>query len=507
MNILEVKKTQPYASVAIFFAVAFALYSGTFSNEWTYDDLPVIVENTDVQSIKGFLENTYPGRPLREISFLIDHAIFGLSPSGWHFQQIFWHSVNAILIWRIIPLLGGGPIASWFSALAFLIHPVQAEVVANISHRKDILALAFCLISILLYAKGIRHIKGKRAFYVAASFTSIAVAYLAKENALVMPLVLSVYELCLIPPKQRILTYYPFAYLTIATSGLISFSIWLWAGVGLQKHAETIVPLMVKFNLDPPFSEGRFFLTAIKSSTFMISKIFWPTNLAPEYTYSAPSNIFDAWVISGAFICLFIGGLGYFLFRRHPNMFFALSLFVIFWIPTSNLIWPLSYFSADRYIYAPIVGIACLLGLAIDKPLSHQSKLAFIPITVLLISLSFSSWQQCKIWRDSESLWYHAVRVNPEATFALNNIGQILIDKKEYSKAESYLLKAANLNHSVIMPRYNLALLYDLQGDRFSAIRYFSEFLQRVDFGGNREQRQLATEIRRYIFKKYGLHL
>ena len=88
------KRFVPYG---LLFVLAFLAYANTFGNGWTYDDFPVIVENPDVRSWAEFLRNSYPGRPLRELTYLFDHALFGLNPAGWHLQQIFWHALNACL--------------------------------------------------------------------------------------------------------------------------------------------------------------------------------------------------------------------------------------------------------------------------------------------------------------------------------------------------------------------------------------------------------------------------
>jgi hypothetical protein len=74
----------------IFIVLAYCIFANTFANEWTMDDFPVIVKNHDVQSFHAFLKNSRPGRPLRELTFLLDHAFFGLNPMGYHIQQIFW---------------------------------------------------------------------------------------------------------------------------------------------------------------------------------------------------------------------------------------------------------------------------------------------------------------------------------------------------------------------------------------------------------------------------------
>jgi hypothetical protein len=128
--------SSPVLHCVFLLILTYGLYSQTFYNEWTLDDLTVLVNNPDIKSLSGFFENTKPGRPLREFTFLADYTFFGQSPFGYHFQHLFWHWLNGVLIY----LLG---------AVLFLVHPLTVEVGANISHRKDSLSLAFSLLSLL----------------------------------------------------------------------------------------------------------------------------------------------------------------------------------------------------------------------------------------------------------------------------------------------------------------------------------------------------------------------
>ena len=127
------------ALIAVAIALVFILYAPSFQNEWLMDDFPVIVENSDIRAVSNFIEDRYPGRPLREVSYLLDYALFELNPSGYHIQQNLMHALNAYLFFVLVLNLGSSRLVAWFASLLFLSHPINVEVVANISHRKDCL--------------------------------------------------------------------------------------------------------------------------------------------------------------------------------------------------------------------------------------------------------------------------------------------------------------------------------------------------------------------------------
>ena len=138
------------ASLLLLLLAAFALFANTFGAEWNYDDFPVIVDNPDVLSFANFFKDQFPGRPLREFTFVIDHALFGMAPAGWHIQHIFWHAFCAWLLWLLAVRLDFGRTVAWITSLFFLVHPLQVETVANLSHRKESLALVFSLLALLV---------------------------------------------------------------------------------------------------------------------------------------------------------------------------------------------------------------------------------------------------------------------------------------------------------------------------------------------------------------------
>ena len=323
LHLNNLKSNYPLEFLALI-ALAFLFYSNTFANGWTLDDFPVIVNNPDIKSLGGFLTNSYPGRPLREITFLIDHAFFGLDPVGYHFQNILWHGLNGCLVYLLARRLTLLPIPAFLAACLFLLHPIQVEVVANISHRKDSLALFFCLVSSLCYWQFLKDLSRAKWLWLLAAVGSAAVAMLAKQNALIMPMVFLLIETVESSGKRCLLTYKRtlWALGIVAAASALS---WLLFAGGREAHLNGIVELLVKFNYYPDWTESAYFMTVLKSWVFMLGKYFWPVNLAVEYTYSVPVAWSDLWVVTG--LVGTVGALGWLLWARlkSPLFFFMLQ--------------------------------------------------------------------------------------------------------------------------------------------------------------------------------------
>lgn len=96
------------------------VHVSTLSAGFVYDDHRFVEVNSKVRSIdpllffsdassasasQGIQPDVY--RPLRTLSYAIDHALFGLRPWGWHLVNLLWHGLAAGLLFRLLlPLLG-----------------------------------------------------------------------------------------------------------------------------------------------------------------------------------------------------------------------------------------------------------------------------------------------------------------------------------------------------------------------------------------------------------------
>jgi hypothetical protein len=431
----------------IFIVLAYCIFANTFANEWTMDDFPVIVKNHDVQSF-------------------------------------------------------GNKIVSWISSLLFLVHPIQVEVVANISHRKESLVLAFSLFSLLAYMKNYE-VKKNRAFWIAGSFSLAVIACLAKESAVLLPLIFLAYELIFINRNKRVLLRYPILTLLVLVTCVVVFLAWLGYIGGLENIKRKMhLSLIVHANHFTYSEFVTWYPMVLKSWVFMVLKLLFPLNLAVEYVYPVPESWLDPWVISAILIVIIYILSLYLSFRRHPVIFFALFWFAAFLIPLNLL--PLSYFAADRYLYAPSVGFFILVALFMNRYLSHFRKAIVIIVFMLVFIFSILTWRQNKIWHSTFTLYSNAVRVSPNSAFALHNLGWVYYLRNDLRQAIYLLKKSASVNPYSPMPLYSLGKIYEKFGDREKAIYYYSKSLKVSHYMPGFFE-PIAQSIKEKLRKKYGV--
>ena len=464
--------SSPILHYVFLLILTYGLYYQTFYNEWTLDDLKVLVNNPDIKSLSGFFENTKPGRPLRELSFWADYTFFGQSPFGYHFQHLFWHWLNGILIYLLGRKLFSRALPALLGAVLFLVHPLTVEVVANISHRKESLSLAFSLLSLLVFGWAHRSEKSKRLILFLGCFLLYLVACTAKQNAFLVPLLWLAYEYRFVASGKRVL-----AITSPGNSLIILFCAgccaYLWklitmGGVGaLQLHAWKAISRMDLYP-KPDFIDYVHLL--LKSWGTMLAKIVWPVNLAPEYSIQAPATWHEFLVILAILTSASVLIALYRSRRQHEsNVFFALLWCLTFWLPVSNL-WPAAALAADRYWYAILPGLIYLFLQAIRPLFESHRKITAAIIVCLCLVFAAISFQQSQHWCTNALLWQRAVTVSPQSSVANHNMGVTLYLNGEVEPALEYLRKSVSLYPYKKIGFYNLSQIYTRLGRHSEAL-------------------------------------
>jgi len=181
-------------------ALTALVYAATVRFEFVYDDQNQIVRNTLVQSwhfvpgyFKGKLWLTlFPNasvnyyRPFNFLWFRVNDALFGLQPTGWHVMAILLHLLATALAYAVARRVTGRPLVAALAALLFGIHPTRHEVVAWVSGTTESLWAVFFFLAFLAYLKSR---EGNRVRWIAISCACYGAGLLAKETAIVLPIV------------------------------------------------------------------------------------------------------------------------------------------------------------------------------------------------------------------------------------------------------------------------------------------------------------------------------
>ncbi len=496
-------------ALSVVFLVAVLPFLRTLGFEHTYDDHAHVVRNPFLKDpgnawallTRYFeLEVADQSRPVLLWSHFLDRAIGGDAAWAGHLQSSLWHGAVAVLVCLLGRRIGLTTPVALGAGVLFAVHPACVEAVAGISNREDVLTTVFSLLSLLALS---RALPGRVGYaLLAALFYALALG--AKELAIVVPLLAGL--LALAPSFRGKATRRGVGSLVIAL-GLVSAgftAVQLRLGTpGLLRGAGS-APLMqaTHRSLSPPVAAlSVHWLRASPASPpppgarqlhhplrpehglsvqgFRLVQLAFGHPLSAEHDLRPLSHPLG--LVFGALIVA-LAGLGAWVYRR-PSLPIGVALGFVFvsFVPVglpTLLINPL----ADRYLYMPAVGASWALSLTFLTLLPTQLKRPVEDVGTPLGLLWASAFLALSIratghWQNDVTLFAHAALSAPTSARAHQNLGAALMERRRGPEAEVALLRAAELDPSLLAARYNLGVLAEQDGRPSLAIERYQAAL------------------------------
>jgi Flp pilus assembly protein TadD len=186
--------------------------------------------------------------------------------------------------------------------------------------------------------------------------------------------------------------------------------------------------------------------------------------------------------------CVLVTAALILLRRRWPAGLAAWAFSVIMLAPTSLALRLGADLAPDRYSYISGMGFAMLVGgtvvgLAATFRVARSDRRALsfgvgAAILVATGALAVVTWDQVKIWRDDESLWRRAVRLDPTSPSAASNLGSALRAQGRLDEAAESSGRALGLRPGFPEAHLNLALIRAQQGRPAEAEQHFRRALE-----------------------------
>ncbi|HNT97784.1 MAG TPA: tetratricopeptide repeat protein [Elusimicrobiales bacterium] len=491
------KRADRYVPVLVA-ALTFIVFLPTLENLFVdWDDHATLVDNYRYrglgwEQLKWMFTTSHMGhyQPLSWVTFGLDHIVWGMDPFGYHLTSVLLHSVNAVVFYFVCLKLfslvikrasgeiePGTYFAAGFAALVFAVHPLRVESVSWATERRDVLSGLFYLLSVWFYISARTSDRDRVSFWrlYALPLAALLLSLLSKGTAIslfITLLVLDVYPLGRLPgdpglwfsrDARRIwLEKAPFAALA-AIFGVIGYK-WLLK-----------VDFITSYEQLELFRRCGQIFSAL---AFYVWKTLVPVELSPVYRVPFGSGLLAGAGIAAVTVLLFM------LRRRLPAGLAAWISYIAAAGPMLGLVKFTP--AADRYTYIPCLGFAALAGagfLACRKavPGRHGSRCHAAALLVIIV-LSGLTWRQEMVWRDSETLWRHALSVDPELDIAHLNLGVDLAMQDKVDEAVRHYLQAIRINPDSAAAHNNLGGIFAVQGRSDEAARHYKEVL-RIDPG------------------------
>ena len=461
--------------VSVFLAViVWIAFGQALGHEFVgYDDHRYVVQNPRVTNgltlggIQWAFTHVHASNwhPLTTISHMLDCQLYGLQPWGHHLSNILLHAAAAILLFFALRKLTGALWPSLLVAAVFAVHPLRVESVAWVSERKDVLSGVFFMLTLWAYARYARG-NGPPFFWYITIVVLFALGLMCKPTLVTVPFVL------------LLLDYWPLGRSQPSSSlgrGIMTDT-WPWLVVEklplfVLSVASCVATLLAqKQTLDASLkpSLGERFGNALVSYATYVGQMIWPTRLAVLYPY--PEGNLKLPQVILALLLLLIISTGFFLWRRkYPFLLTGWLWYLGMLVPMIGIVQVGLQVRADRYTYLPQIGLYLLVAWGAIE-LFHQWRRSHVILAVaalvIMTALIIRSYFQTSYWRDTETLWKHAIATTSNNYVAHNNLASTLSQSGRFDEAIVECQKALKIKPDLAAAHNILgaALLRSKQG-------------------------------------------
>lgn len=357
--------------------------------------------------------------PLTWLSWLTDIELFGLHPGPMHLGNALLHAANGALLYAALLLLTRKALPSALAAALFVAHPMHVESVAWISERKDVLSVFFGLWTLIAWARYARKPGPVAYLGVVAGF---ALALLSKPMLVTLPFVL------------LLLDYWPTGrHTTQRGSWLVLEKAPLFA----LSAASCVITWLAQSGGGAMRTTGRFpfelrLANAAEASASYLLKTLVPVNLAVFYPASLQGpNLLVAALAAG--VIALLSWNAWVRRDRRPFCLVGWAWFLGALAPVIGIVQVGEQAMADRYAYWPHIGLFVAIAfwvnaVAFEAQPSRRWRIAASGACAACLGvLALLAWRQTHVWRDSETLWRHALAVTENNYVAHANLGRVLL--------------------------------------------------------------------------------
>ena len=453
-----------------------AAYEPLFHNEFvSLDDNLYVTKNATVQqglsweTVRWAFTTQAAGNwhPLTWLSHLLDVQLFGLDPVGHHATSLALHLATTLLLLRVLWGLTGALWPSSFVAAIFALHPLHVESVAWVAERKDLLAGLFFVLTLGAWARWVER-PGRLRY--ALVLLALACGLMAKPMLVTVPFLLLLLDYWPLgrmnwkrehepqgPTLSRLLGEKVPLFTLVAASSVMTY--WAQQAGGAVED----VPLGARLS------------NALVAWVGYAAKLAWPDRLAVMYPY--PALGWPVWqtLLSGA-VLVGVSAAALRLGRRYRYLPVGWFWYAGMLVPVIGLVQVGYQASADRYTYLPSIGLSIVIAWG-TTDLAKRTRLSYawlaVPAAVALAAMILTTRAQVGHWRNTFTLYEHAVSVTDNNYVMYANLGVAHGNRGESDRAVFYLEQAVRANPRFDHGHYNLAVELQKRGRLDEAIEHY----------------------------------
>ena len=470
-------RRQPWLVLLGFTVALLAVYAPALTGGFVWDDDRNVINNPPLRTLAGLGQiwsdvfATQQFYPLTHSSFWAQYQLFGLWSTPYHVVNVLLHACAAFLLWRLLcDLRVPGAL---LAACLFTFHPVNAESVAWITERKNVLSTSLCLASVIFFVRhaGLRldgtgpKPTGRRLLWL-LSFLLFIFALASKTAVATVPAVLLILVLSR-EDRRRVKDLLPLVPFFVVGVGAGLLTAWLeQTHVGARGE---------EFSWTAP----ERVLIAGRAFWFYLSKLAWPDPLMfiyPRWTVDA--QVWWQWLFPAAAVGVLAGSVA---LGRLVGWGPALALWAYFILIFPALgffnVWFMRFsYVQDHFVYfasAAFLSLAAAAMVQLLERLKLRRSVCLGFYGVLVTAIAALSWQQAAHFKDYETLFADAIESNPDAWMAQYNLGRHYLISGNPRRAVPYFQQTLRLRPKHLGTHNNLAAALFKIGRQQAGLAHF----------------------------------
>lgn len=443
-------------------------YNNSFNGAFFLDDNGWLIKNIQNHNLLSHISNST--RPLVALSFFLNFRLSGRNVADYHAINLLIHIIAALLLYgivrRTLNFFPAKPpdklirhLLPPFTAIIWLVHPIQTESVTYIVQRAESLMGLFFLLTLFSVIRGIESEKCKPWFVFAT--LSCLLGMLTKPIMVTAPLMVLLYDRTFVTKnlKESLRLRWKL-YLGLSSTWLILA--WL-----VLSPNESTSSTGFSMNSVTPLA-----YLAVQPGVILhyIKLIFWPKGLCLDYAWPPISTPLDIIIPSLFLLPLII--LTIFLTKKRSAIGFCLAWFFIILIPSSSII-PIADFAVEHRLYLSLAGVVVIAVTGIITFIEVATKrfsikpsadiIALSVLTIISIALMLQTIKRNRVYISNEAFCRSIISISPHNFRARTMLIKSLLDNGKNSSAEieskkliddvKYALKSKDVKYTLSASR------------------------------------------------------
>lgn len=445
---------KPAILLATFVVVAHL--PAVFIAGFAYDDGPAILEHPDLRSfanVPRLFRTEYWGadranqmyRPLQQVSYLVDGAIFGFAPRATHAVQLAWHVAAVLAGYALLRRVGLSLGPAFAASAAFAVHPAMTDASVWISGRCDVQSLLFSAASLAVLSRpGV--ISSRSSAFAAGLFLCGA---FSKEVALAVP------GAAWFLFGRRALQAWPWFLAALVVYGIFRGGAVPGFLPGIPNENGVVLQ-----------DRGFFERAGIgaRAQLLLVGRLFAPWLTVADHRAHqaalpdtpvgldgvASCAVFVAVAVAGAF-CRGAGRVGLCLRLS--------AAAACFFVPVLQW-WPIGAIMPERFLYVPGFFLLAAFAHAVEPAAIRRPRTAVFLAATVIVGLAFGLAIRSEVYRNDGTYFRDVLSTYPEDERAWNNLGVFLMldaEPPDFDGADAAFARALAIRPTYRRGRLNAA--------------------------------------------------